>query len=224
TIRPSQKMQNRYTARRPRATQSPGDVMAVSTPTKSLIGWLLERDLLTPDQADEATTYAEAHAIHPREALTQLEHISDTDIQRAFREGDVPTWDRLTRPTPEALNAINARIAAQPHSVPLTIEAGILTLGMLDPLDNALVRQLERSAGVRLRPHSITVATYRSLTQMLARRAANQSSGRIVIDPDAVKLVPKETAERYRVMPLRMQDGDLYLGVTDDSEDRKSVV
>jgi len=192
--------------------------MAVTTPTKNLIGWLLEHDLITPDQADEATLHAETTDVHPREALLTLEHISDTDIQRALREQNIPTWDRLTRPTHEALNAINARIAAQHHSVPLTIDAGILTLGMLDPLDNALVRQLERSAGVRLRPHGITVATYRSLTQMLARRAASQTGGRIIIEPDAVKLVPKETAERYRVMPLRVQDGDLYLGVTDDSD------
>lgn len=192
--------------------------MAVLTPASTLIGWLLERDLITPEQADEATAYATANDLHPREALTQLEHISDTDIQRAFRDAQVATWDRLTRPTPEALNAINARIAAQHHTIPLTIEAGILTLGMLDPLDNALARQLERSAGVRLRPHSITVATYRSLSQMLARRAASQAGGRITIEPDALRLVPKETAERYRVMPLRLQDGDLYLGVTDDSD------
>lgn len=192
--------------------------MAVTTPTKNLIGWLLEHDLITPEQADEANLHAETTDVHPREALLTLEHISDTDIQRALREQNIATWDRLTRPTHEALNAINARIAAQHHSVPLTIDAGILTLGMLDPLDNALVRQLERSAGVRLRPHGITVATYRSLTQMVARRAASQTGGRVIIEPDAVKLVPKETAERYRVMPLRVQDGDLYLGVTDDSD------
>src|SRR5690606_5835980 len=112
--------------------------MAVLTPASTLIGWLLERDLITPEQADEATAYATANDLHPREALTQLEHISVTAIQRAFRDAHVATWDRLTRPTPEALNAINARIAAQHHTIPLTIEAGILTLGMLDPLDNAL--------------------------------------------------------------------------------------
>jgi len=192
--------------------------MIITTPTKNLLDWLTEQDLITPEQADEATAHAEANHTHVREALTQLEHISDSDVQHALRKKGIPTWDRLAKPTNEALNAINARIAAQNHAIPLAIEAGLLTIGMLDPVDTALVRQIERNAGVRLRPHSITVANYRSLTQMLARRAANQTSGRIVIDPDAARLVPKETAERYRVIPLRVQDGNLYLGVTDDSD------
>jgi len=192
--------------------------MTMTTPTRSLLSWLSARDLITPEQAEEAEAYAHAHALHPREALVKLEHLSDTDLQRALREAGVPTWDRLTRPTDDALNKLNARTAAQAHAVPLAVEAGALTLGMLDPLDAGAVRDLERRVGLRVKPYSLTVATYRTLTQLIARRAAGQGSGRIVIDPDAVKLVPQDVAERYRVMPLRVQDGDLYLAVADDSD------
>ena len=184
---------------------------------KTLHDFLLEHDLVTPEHAAEAAAHAAAQGVSFREAVVRLEHISDTDIQRAFRDAGILTYDRLSRPTHEALNAINARIAAQHHSVPLSMDAGTLNLGMLDPLDTALHRQIERSAGVRLRPHSITLATYRSLTQMIARRAST-SGNKVVVDPDAMSLVPKDLAERHRVMPLRIQDGDLYLAVVDDSD------
>lgn len=193
-------------------------MIAATQEIRSLKQFLLHAGHIDDTQAEEASALATRENMSFREAIITLEHTSDKDIQDACNSAGVPTYDRLTRPTHDALNLINARIAIKNGVIPLSVDAGILTLGMLDPFDVTLTRQLERSAGVRVRVHSITLVTFRALAQTIARRSESAGGERVVIDPDAVALIPKETAEQNRIMPLRLQGRHLYLGVVDDSD------
>jgi type IV pilus assembly protein PilB len=186
---------------------------------RNLSEFLTQQGALSAEQAADAHAHATAHALLFREAVVRLEMLSDTDIQRLIRAAGVPVYERLGRPSNDALNAVNAKTALQTGSVPLFIEAGILALGMLDPFDGPYLRQLERASGVRIRPHAITLTTFRSLSQAIARRGGDQQGGsKVVVDPDAMRLVPKDVAERHRIMPLRLQGDTLQLAVADDSD------
>jgi type IV pilus assembly protein PilB len=188
---------------------------------RNLRQFLIDRNLITEQEADTAEAHAARHDVSFREALVKTETIADPDIQTAIKNANVGTHERLTRPTADALNVINARVMLKRYILPLSIEAGVLTLGMLDPFDVSLIREIERSAGVRVKGLSVTLGTFRSIAQMIARKGndtSGGSAGKLVIDPDALKFVTREQAERSRIMPLRVNGSSMTLGVVDDTD------
>lgn len=189
---------------------------------RNLRQFVLDRNLVTDAEADEAEAYAARLDVSFREGLVKVDAIADADLQAAVKSAGVGTYERLSRPSADALNVLNARVMLKRFVIPLAVDAGVLSLGMLDPFDVGLVREIERNSGVRVKPLALTLGTFRSVSQMVARRGAGDASGgsasKLVVDPEALRFVTRDQAERSRIMPLRVNGSSLTLGVVDDSD------
>ncbi|MFN3821242.1 MAG: type II secretion system ATPase GspE [bacterium] len=121
---------------------------------KSLGEILLAQGLLTKDQLTEALNHRKSDHRPLGEVLLELGYITESDLFSALGEQLGVPYVSLSYYSvdPSVIGLIGEQFARQHKVVPLFRIGSTLTLGMVDPLNLAVIDQVMRSTGLEVEP------------------------------------------------------------------------
>jgi len=119
---------------------------------------LIESGVITPAQLEEALEYQRANGGRLGEVLVKLNMADEGTIARALGQ---QLGIQVLRVTPhhlreDVLSLVPEALARQHRVIPISKEDGVLTLGMVDPLDILAQDDIRRLTGLEIRPVVIT--------------------------------------------------------------------
>ncbi len=129
---------------------------------------LVEKKLVTRDQAREATAYAEARGLTMRDAVVQMELVDQETAAQAYAvELGLPYVD-LEDMLPEdaTLDAVPRHVVKRNSVLPLFEDGGVLLLACVDLPTHELEEELRLRFGCPVRP---VLATPRAIQQAIAK-------------------------------------------------------
>ena len=120
---------------------------------KKLGELLLEAQAITPEELERALEIQQSSGERLGSILLRLEMVDSKMLSSVLgKQQEVEGVDLLeTRPRAEALGLLTAQEARRLGCVPLWLEGDLLAVAMVDPRDEAVVLELARRTGRRIK-------------------------------------------------------------------------
>ncbi len=119
---------------------------------------LLQANLITEQQLEEALEYQRAHGGRLGEVLCELGYLTNEDLTRTLgtKYGVATAGVEQLHPEPPALALIPAEMARAHRIIPLSRNGSTLTCAMVDPTRLDSINEIEFQTGCHLHPILVT--------------------------------------------------------------------
>jgi len=133
---------------------------------------LVTNGVMSRDEAESAADHANRAGLRVGEAMVSLGHTEAPVIHYLARQYSLPTYRKHdVEPYPAMAEVIPADIARERRVLPLACHDGELTLGIVDPLDDETMVEIERLTGRALRPILMSTSEFMAVYEDLYRAA-----------------------------------------------------
>lgn len=146
---------------------------------------LLQANLITDDQLEEALEYQRAHGGRLGEILCELGHLTNEELTRTLgtKYGAATASVDQLHPDAQTLALIPAEMARAHRIIPLSRNGSTLTCAMVDPTRLDSINEVQFQTGCHLQPILVTPAVMvaalaRFYPAVSASAAAPPKSGR----------------------------------------------
>ncbi len=121
---------------------------------------LLQANLITEQQLEEALEYQRAHGGRLGEVLCELGYLTNEDLTHTLgtKYGVATAGVDQLHPDPQALTLISAEMARAHRIVPLNRSGSTLTCAMVDPTRLDSINEIQFQTGCNLQPILVTPA------------------------------------------------------------------
>jgi len=177
--------------------------MSVGMHRRPLGDILVEYNLITPAQLEEALKAQRETGERLGEALVRLGYVSEDDILEVLEyQLGIPRVSLADRPlSPDLVRSLPESVIRRHKVLPLRKEGGILTVAVADPLNVVALDDLRFATGLEINP---VMARHREIEEALERCLAAPEMGRAV--QELAMGIPEEETRPARAEEAAAED------------------